>query len=181
MAGGDADSKVRLEAFKALERLFPDNEEYDAAHDRAHRDHYAKADDESRRETLARFGNDAKRAVRELTRELREGAATSRAVAAWRLEDLGADAEAAIPALTAALRDADDGVRYAAFSALREIGLPPVQELLPLVDELEPALRWGVRAVLRDRRAEIEELAKSGDPGIRKAAERALDLLRDRK
>lgn len=180
-AGGDEDSEVRLEAFQALKRLFPVNEEYRAAYGRAHREHFAEADDEGRRETLARFGNDAKRAVRELTRQLREEDGTGRAFAAWRLEDLGADAAAAIPALTAALRDAELGVRYAAFSALKAIGLPPVVKLFPLIEETDPALRYSVRTVLREHRAEIEELAKSGKPAVREAAAKVLRVLQERK
>lgn len=175
----DRHAKVALEAYTSLEELFPNNQAYSDGQNQAHKDYYEMIDAEDRRKVLARFGDDVDRAVRELTKQLRTGDDNHRALAAWALENLKADAEAAIPALAEALRDPDGDVRYAALAALEDIGQAPVLAMLHLLEDGYDQLRWNAQSMLRKRKAEIEALLK--DPETEAAAQRALGLLRDKK
>ncbi|MFN1208730.1 HEAT repeat domain-containing protein, partial [Enterococcus lactis] len=67
---------------------------------------------------------------------------TTRKAAAVALGDIGADARGAVPALRAALRDEDNGVRWSVAEALGHIGPGAEDAVADLAEALrDPAIR----------------------------------------
>src|SRR5262249_8823690 len=101
---------------------------------------------------LAKLGRDAKPALADLTKAVKEDKDKQVVKAALEtLAQIGADAKASLPEVKKALKDTDPDVRRAAIDALGRLGAEPKEEL----DDLKEAL-----AYVNVRRTDGEVLRK---------------------
>jgi len=112
----------------------------------------------------------------------------SRLRAAWTLGEIGPEAKATLPALTALLRDADPHARIHAAFALWQVGMQSKQGVAVLIEALKSDdyhVRRSAAHTLRHfgpaGRDAIPELVRASDdpdPGLRALAEAALERVR---
>lgn len=98
--------------------------------------------------SLGQLGSTA--AVGPLAAALRDPAPEVRAAAAGALGDLGAGAAPAAADLVAASTDASTGVRDAARRALRAVGAPGLEGILPILASEDEGLRRAAAVALQD-------------------------------
>ncbi|MBS9393645.1 MAG: protein kinase [Dolichospermum sp. LBC05a] len=112
--------------------------------------------------TLAKIG---KESVPFLAKLLLDEKVEIRRIAVMRLEEIGTQAEAAIPQLICALEDSDPEVRWYAVITIAKIGLPAKEAIPQLIERLKdsnPGIRsWSLYALGR-----MKELAKEAIPII---------------